>query len=63
LSFSDLINLEVLKKCKKTVRLINVARGGIIDEEGLLEALDQGFCGGAAFDVFVEVSKHFLVVV
>ncbi|XP_064648038.1 D-3-phosphoglycerate dehydrogenase-like [Lineus longissimus] len=50
----NLINLEVLKKCKKNVRLINVARGGIIDEEGLLQALEQGFCGGAALDVFVE---------
>ena len=55
--FSDLINLEVLKKCKKNVRLINVARGGIIDEEGLVQALDQGYCGGAGLDVFVEVKS------
>ena len=37
--FSDLINEVTLKKCKKGVRIINVARGGIVDEEALLEAL------------------------
>ena len=32
--------------------MVNVARGGIIDETALLEALREGKCGGAALDVF-----------
>jgi phosphoglycerate dehydrogenase-like enzyme len=49
-----LINDAVFLKCKKGVRLVNVARGGIIDEESLLRNLKSGLCGGAALDVFVE---------
>lgn len=37
---------------KKGVRVINCARGGIIDEMALVEAVDQGIVAGAAFDVF-----------
>lgn len=37
---------------KKGVRVINCARGGIIDEQALVEAVDQGIVAGAAFDVF-----------
>jgi D-3-phosphoglycerate dehydrogenase len=50
----DLINDDVFKKCKKGVKLVNVARGGIIDEESLLRNLNNGNCGGAGLDVFVE---------
>nr|CAD7411332.1 unnamed protein product [Timema poppensis] len=50
----NLINNEVLTKCKKGVRIVNVARGGIVDESALLSALKDGRCGGAALDVFVE---------
>ena len=49
-----LLNDNVFAKCKKGVRVINVARGGIIDEEALLRALESGQCGGAALDVFTE---------
>ncbi|NEW06121.1 phosphoglycerate dehydrogenase [Paenibacillus sp. SYP-B3998] len=37
---------------KKGIRIINCARGGIIDEMALVEAIDQGIVAGAAFDVF-----------
>ncbi|XP_033327573.1 hydroxypyruvate reductase [Megalopta genalis] len=50
----NLINAATLAKCKKGVRVVNVARGGIIDEEALLESIEAGHCGGAALDVFVE---------
>lgn len=55
-SFSglDLINAKVLSSCKRGVKLINVARGGIIDEEALLDALKSGQSAGAALDVFEE---------
>lgn len=51
---SGLINKEMFKTCKKGVYVINCARGGIIDEDDLLGALNSGQCGGAGLDVFVE---------
>ncbi|CAB3383333.1 Hypothetical predicted protein [Cloeon dipterum] len=50
----NLINFDVLNKCKKGIYIVNVARGGIVDEEGLLKSLESGQCGGAALDVFTE---------
>lgn len=50
----NLINATTLAKCKKGVRIVNVARGGIVDEEALLNSLKMGHCGGAALDVFIE---------
>ncbi|KAF2358609.1 D-isomer specific 2-hydroxyacid dehydrogenase catalytic domain [Trinorchestia longiramus] len=51
----NLLGEEVLlTKCKPGVKVVNVARGGIIDEAVLLRALNNGRCGGAALDVFVE---------
>ncbi|MBW4662075.1 MAG: phosphoglycerate dehydrogenase [Drouetiella hepatica Uher 2000/2452] len=49
-----LINAEALAKMKPTVRIINCARGGIIDEAALAEALAQGRIAGAALDVYEE---------
>lgn len=48
----DLICEAVFKKCKKGIKIINVARGGIINETDLLNAIKSGQCGGAALDVF-----------
>ena len=51
---TNLINAETLKKCKKGIRFINVARGGIYNEADLAEALKSGQVGGAGIDVFSE---------
>ncbi|KAA0152752.1 hypothetical protein FNF29_03641 [Cafeteria roenbergensis] len=48
----DLVNAETLKQCKDGVRIVNCARGGIVNEADLLAALDSGKCAGAALDVF-----------
>ncbi|BBN20168.1 D-3-phosphoglycerate dehydrogenase / 2-oxoglutarate reductase [Marchantia polymorpha subsp. ruderalis] len=45
-------NDESFAKCKKGVRIVNVARGGVIDEEALVRALDSGIVAQAALDVF-----------
>ncbi|MHC4561552.1 MAG: phosphoglycerate dehydrogenase [Planctomycetota bacterium] len=47
-----MIGAEQLAKMKPTVRLINAARGGIIDEAALADALEAGKVAGAALDVF-----------
>lgn len=47
-----LINAETLAKMKPTARIINCARGGIIDEDALAAALKEGKIAGAALDVF-----------
>ncbi len=47
-----LINKNTFSKMKKGVRIINCARGGIIDEEALAEAVKGGIVKGAAIDVF-----------
>lgn len=49
---THLINDQAFAKMKKGVRLINCARGGIIDEMALVRALESGKCAGAAIDVF-----------
>ena len=47
-----LLNDDSLSRCKHGVRIINCARGGIIDEGALLRALQSGRVAGAALDVF-----------
>uniref|UniRef100_A0A8C7ZUQ0 phosphoglycerate dehydrogenase n=1 Tax=Oryzias sinensis TaxID=183150 RepID=A0A8C7ZUQ0_9TELE len=49
-----LLNDNTFAKCKKGVKVVNCARGGIIDEAALLRALESGQCGGAGLDVFNE---------
>ena len=48
----NLINKNTIAKMKDNVRLINCARGGIINEEDLRDALDNGKVAGAAIDVY-----------
>ncbi|MFM1815717.1 MAG: hypothetical protein RLZ98_2412 [Pseudomonadota bacterium] len=50
----NMIDANALKKCKAGVRIINCARGGLVNEEALAEAMKAGHVAGAAFDVFVE---------
>ncbi|CAN5584961.1 phosphoglycerate dehydrogenase [soil metagenome] len=47
-----LIDHAALAKCKRGVRIINIARGGIVDEAALLQALESGHVAGAALDVY-----------
>ena len=49
----NILSRENLAKTKRGVRIINCARGGLIDEEALKDALDAGHVAGAALDVFV----------
>ncbi|MFC0186764.1 phosphoglycerate dehydrogenase [Fictibacillus aquaticus] len=48
----NLVDAEYIQKTKQGVRFINCARGGIIDEEALVAAIDSGHVAGAALDVF-----------
>jgi D-3-phosphoglycerate dehydrogenase len=49
---ANLINKDTIARMKDGVRIINCARGGIVVEQDLYEALKSGKVGGAAFDVF-----------
>lgn len=51
---AGLLNDAVFARCKRGVYVVNVARGGIIDEGALLRALESGQCGGAGLDVFTQ---------
>ena len=50
----NVLSAEAIARAKKGVRIINCARGGLVDETALRAALDSGHVAGAAFDVFVE---------
>ncbi|WP_339108850.1 phosphoglycerate dehydrogenase [Thioclava sp. GXIMD4216] len=50
----NILSRENLEKTKKGVRIINCARGGLVDEEALADLLKSGHVAGAALDVFAE---------
>jgi D-3-phosphoglycerate dehydrogenase len=50
---TGLINRDLLMKAKPSLRVINVARGGIVVEQDLADAITDGVIAGAALDVFV----------
>src|SRR5271156_2387983 len=50
----NIISADAIQKIKKGVRIVNCARGGLIDETALKAALDSGHVAGAALDVFEE---------
>lgn len=47
-----MLNRDTFPRCRKGVLVINASRGGVVDEAALIEAIDNGQCGGAAIDVF-----------
>ena len=49
---ANLIGVEALKKVKPAVRIVNAARGGVIDEAALYDAIVEGRVAGAGLDVF-----------
>lgn len=50
----NMFDAKLLSVMKPTAFLINIGRGGIVDEDALAQALDDGKLGGAAFDVFAQ---------
>jgi D-3-phosphoglycerate dehydrogenase / 2-oxoglutarate reductase len=50
----NILGAETIAAAKKGVRIVNCARGGLVDEAALRVALDSGHVAGAAFDVFTE---------
>ncbi len=50
----NILNKDSLAKCKKGVRIVNCARGGLVNEADIKAAIESGQVAGAAFDVFEE---------
>jgi D-3-phosphoglycerate dehydrogenase len=50
---ANLIGVEALKKVKPAVRIVNAARGGVLDEAALYDAIKEGRVAGAGLDVYV----------
>lgn len=55
----EMINDKTLAMCKKGVKIINCARGGIIDEAAVLRGLESGQVSSAAFDVYMKEPPDF----
>ena len=49
-----ILNKDTMLKCKKGVRIVNCARGGLVEENDLINMLENGQVAGAALDVFNE---------
>jgi len=50
----NILSAEAIGRARRGVMIINCARGGLVDEQALREALESGQVGGAAFDVFTD---------
>ncbi len=50
----NILDAKAIQSMRKGARIVNCARGGLIDEDALKEALDSGHLAGAALDVFAE---------
>jgi phosphoglycerate dehydrogenase-like enzyme len=50
----DLIGMEELRAMKPSAFLVNIARGGVVNEPALIRALQEGWIAGAGLDVFVQ---------
>lgn len=48
----NLLNKETIKKCKDGFKAVNCARGGLVNESDIYDALESGKCGGLVLDVF-----------
>ncbi len=48
----NILSAEALAKCRSGVRIVNCARGGLVDERALAQAIESGHVAGAALDVF-----------
>ncbi|MFT6583360.1 MAG: D-3-phosphoglycerate dehydrogenase [Alphaproteobacteria bacterium] len=53
-STRNIINAEAIATMRKGVRIVNCARGGLVDEDAIVAAIEEGQVAGAAFDVFTE---------